>query len=79
MHERSTAISEMISALQKSETDQNLGQDLAKASQRLAKVLNEADIRLLVRSMEEKSSPNMADKEAKREEKRLVKQLERNK
>ncbi|XP_057471860.1 chromatin assembly factor 1 subunit FAS1-like [Actinidia eriantha] len=79
MHERITAVSEMRTTLQKSETNQNLGQDLAKASQRLGKVLNEADIRLLVRSMEEKNSPNMADKEAKRGEKQLIKQLDRNK
>lgn len=79
IHERITAVSEMISALQMSENHQNHKHDLTKASERLGKVLSEADIRLLVQSMEQKNGANMADKKTKREEKQLIKQLERNK
>ncbi|XAR69769.1 hypothetical protein NMG60_11001487 [Bertholletia excelsa] len=79
IHERITAVSEMINALQEPENNQDHRFDIAKASERLGKVLGEADIRLLVKSMEQKNGAIIAEKEAKREEKLLIKQLERNK
>ncbi|KAK8639219.1 hypothetical protein V6N13_137610 [Hibiscus sabdariffa] len=66
INERITAISAMITLLQ-------------KPSEKLAKVLNEADIHLLMSSMLQKTGAEMAEKEANREEKLLIKQLERTK
>ncbi|KAL6313837.1 hypothetical protein AAG906_010256 [Vitis piasezkii] len=54
VHERISAVSAMINALEKPESDQNYKYDLIKASEKLAKVLNEADIRLLIESMVQK-------------------------
>ncbi|KAF4376820.1 hypothetical protein F8388_025691 [Cannabis sativa] len=79
IHERITAVSEMIVALQKSEEDQNCKTELRKALEKLGKACNEAEIRLLVNGMMEKSGADLAGKEAKREEKMLIKQLEREK
>ncbi|XVF30240.1 hypothetical protein REPUB_Repub16aG0040000 [Reevesia pubescens] len=79
INERITAVSSMITLLQKSENDQNYKHDFVKASEKLVKVLSEADIRLLMHNMSQKSGAEMAEKEAKREEKLLIKQLERNK
>ncbi|EXC24919.1 hypothetical protein L484_011785 [Morus notabilis] len=79
IHERITAVSEMIAALQKSEGDHNYKHDLRKASDKLGKAHNEADIRLLVEGLMQKNGANQVEKEAKREEKLLTKQLERDK
>ncbi|XP_059307532.1 chromatin assembly factor 1 subunit FAS1 [Lycium ferocissimum] len=79
IHERITAVSALLTALEKVETDPNCTQEQLKASEKLAKVLNEADIRLLVASMEQKNGAETAEKSVKREEKLLIKQLERNK
>ncbi|XP_062105149.1 chromatin assembly factor 1 subunit FAS1 isoform X2 [Humulus lupulus] len=79
IHERITAVSEMIMALQKPEEDQNYKTELMKASEKLYKARNEAEIRLLVNGLMEKSDADLAGKDAKREEKLLVKQLEREK
>ncbi|KAL6998034.1 hypothetical protein U1Q18_008158 [Sarracenia purpurea var. burkii] len=77
IHERITAVSEMINALQKSENHKNHRDNLTKASERLLKVLSEADIRLLVKSIEQKIDA-MVDNEAKGHEKQLIKKLVRN-
>lgn len=45
----------LLTALKKVETDENCTQEQMKASEKLGKVLNEADIRLLVASMEQKN------------------------
>lgn len=79
VHERISAVSAMINALEKPESDQNYKYDLIKASEKLAKVLNEADIRLLIESMVQKDGADMAEKDVKREEKILIKQLEKKK
>ncbi|KAH7542120.1 hypothetical protein FEM48_Zijuj02G0039700 [Ziziphus jujuba var. spinosa] len=79
IHERITAVSEMIMALQKLESDQNFKHDLIKASEKLSKVLCESKIRLLVNGLLQKNGTNLAQKEAKREEKLLIKQLEKDK
>ncbi|KAK3007227.1 hypothetical protein RJ639_016169 [Escallonia herrerae] len=79
IQERIVAVSAMITALEKSENDQDCKQEQMKASARLGKVLSEADIRLLVESMVQKNNADMAEKDVRREEKLLVKQLERNK
>lgn len=79
IHERITAVSGMITALQKSESHQNYKDDLTKASERLHKISSEADIRLLVQNMEQKNGAHMADKQAKKEEKQLIRQADRNK
>jgi len=51
--------SAMITALQKSETDENYKSDLIKSSGKLGKVLREADIRLLVDGMLQKNGADM--------------------
>ncbi|XP_009767043.1 chromatin assembly factor 1 subunit FAS1 [Nicotiana sylvestris] len=79
IHERITAVSALLTALEKLEADQNCTQEQIKASEKLGKLLNEADIRLLVASMEQKNGAETAEKSVKREEKLLIKQLERNK
>ncbi|KAF2292021.1 hypothetical protein GH714_000198 [Hevea brasiliensis] len=79
IQERISAVSAMISALQKLESDQTCTTDLMRASEKLGKVLQEADIRLLVDSMLQKNGAEMAGKEARREQKLLIKQLEKNK
>ncbi|XP_042520230.1 chromatin assembly factor 1 subunit FAS1 [Macadamia integrifolia] len=79
IHERVTAVSAMKLALQVSESCQNYRTDLMKASERLDKVLNEAEIRLLVENMVQKNAADMAEKEAKLKERELIKGLERNK
>lgn len=79
IHERITAVFAMITALQKSETDENYKSDLIKSSGKLGKVLREADIRLLVDGMLQKNGADMAEKQVKREEKLIIKQLEKNK
>lgn len=77
IHERITAVSAAITELMKSENPS--GQKVMKASERLGKVLSEAEIRLLVEKMEEKNGVDVAEKEVKKEEKLVVKQLEKNK
>ncbi|KAA8538818.1 hypothetical protein F0562_025509 [Nyssa sinensis] len=79
IHERITAVSAMITTLQKSKSSQNCRHELMKASERLVKALSEADIRLLVENMVQKNGADMAEKEVKRKEKLLIKQLKKNK
>ncbi|GLT40932.1 hypothetical protein SLA2020_150280 [Shorea laevis] len=79
INERISAVTEMITALKRSENDQTYKDDLIKAAEKLSKVSNEANIRLLVHNMLQRSGTEKADKEAKKEEKLLVKQLEKNK
>ncbi|KAH8517393.1 hypothetical protein H0E87_005361 [Populus deltoides] len=55
IHDRIAAVSEMITALQKQETDQNYESDLIKSSEKLGKVLTEADIRLLIDGLLQKN------------------------
>ncbi|KAI3807885.1 hypothetical protein L1987_23821 [Smallanthus sonchifolius] len=79
IHERITAVSALITELMKPESTSDGGHKVMKASERLSKVLNEAEIRSLVEKMEQKNGGDVAEKEAKREEKEAVKQLEKNK
>ncbi|KAG2693798.1 hypothetical protein I3843_08G108000 [Carya illinoinensis] len=79
IHERITAVSGMMAALQKSGSDRNYKRDLCKASEKLVKAHNEGDIRSYMENLLQKNGADMAEKEAKREEKLLVKELERNK
>ncbi|KAM3360423.1 chromatin assembly factor 1 subunit FAS1 [Capsicum galapagoense] len=79
IHERITAVSALLTALEKLGTDQNCSQERMTASEKLGKVLNEADIRLLVASMEQKNGAEVAEKSVKQEERLLIKQLERKK
>ncbi|KAJ6429354.1 hypothetical protein OIU84_020894 [Salix udensis] len=76
IHERITAVFAIITALQKSETDENYKSDLIKSSGKLGKVLREADIRLLVDGMLQKNGAEMAEKEEK-EQKRLQEEAEK--
>ncbi|XP_054801963.1 chromatin assembly factor 1 subunit FAS1 [Prosopis cineraria] len=78
IHERIMAVSEMITMLMKPEGEQISKQSLIKASEKLDKALTEPDIRLLVDGLQQKNSVDMAKREARREEKLLLKQLERN-
>ncbi|XP_073125630.1 chromatin assembly factor 1 subunit FAS1 isoform X2 [Henckelia pumila] len=79
IQERITAVLAMISALEKPEVHQDHLQELLKASERLTKVLNEADILSLLENMSQKTGCEMAEKETNREEKLLIKQMERSK
>ncbi|KAL8233184.1 hypothetical protein R6Q57_002962 [Mikania cordata] len=79
IHERITAVSAVITELMKPDSTSEGGQKITKASERLNKVLNEAEIRSLVEKMEQKNGADVAEKEVKREEKLAVKQLEKNK
>ncbi|KAI0494296.1 hypothetical protein KFK09_024428 [Dendrobium nobile] len=78
IHERISALSTTISALS-NQADENYLSDLTKASQRLKKALNLSEICLLIENLKQKSSVEMAEKEAKLKEKELVKEIERNK
>lgn len=49
----------MINALEKSEDHPTYLNDVAKASEKIGKVLNEADIRLLMESMSQKNAAEM--------------------
>ncbi|KAK9138649.1 hypothetical protein Sjap_009243 [Stephania japonica] len=77
--ERVNAVMAMISVLQKPENNPNYKPDLMKAYEKVAKVLAESDIRLLVEKMMKQNEADMAEKEAKLNEKKLIKELERNK
>ncbi|XP_062178342.1 chromatin assembly factor 1 subunit FAS1 [Alnus glutinosa] len=79
IHERIVTVSGMMTALQKSETDKNYEHNLEKALEKLVKVHNEAEIRSYMDKLLQKNGVDMAEKEAKREEKLLIKELERNK
>ncbi|XP_065875533.1 chromatin assembly factor 1 subunit FAS1 [Euphorbia lathyris] len=79
IHERVSAVSEVITALKKLEDDQSYKDDLMKASEKLCKALDEVEIRSFVDIMIQKNGAEMADKEAKKEQKLLIKQLEKNK
>ncbi|XP_076954370.1 chromatin assembly factor 1 subunit FAS1-like [Bidens hawaiensis] len=79
IHERITAVSAVITELMKPDNTPNGGQKIMKASERLSKVLSEAEIRSLVENMEKKNGADVAEKDLKREEKLAVKQLEKNK
>lgn len=77
IHERITAVSAMIMALQKPESDQSYIHDLMKASEKIDKASCEAKIRSLMDRLSLKNSADMVKKEAKREEKLQNKQMER--
>ncbi|CAI0448453.1 unnamed protein product [Linum tenue] len=79
IHERITAISAMLAVLQKSESVEDYKIDLRKASEKLMKTLGETDIRSYMDGMLQKNDAEMADKDVKREQKLLIRQLEKNK
>ncbi|KAM1251322.1 hypothetical protein FF1_033821 [Malus domestica] len=79
IHERITAVSGMTMALQNPENDQNYIHYLMKASEQLDKALSEEKIRSLIDRLSVKNGADVAKKEAKREEKLLIKQMERDK
>ncbi|KAF8099203.1 hypothetical protein N665_0248s0032 [Sinapis alba] len=79
IHDRITAVSAMLAVLQRAETDKSFRSDLNKAAEKLGKVLSEVDIRSFMDNMLQKNSTEMAEKDAKREEKLLLKQLEKTK
>ncbi|CAD5316359.1 unnamed protein product [Arabidopsis thaliana] len=78
IHERITAVSAMLAALQREETEKLWRSDLSKAAEKLGKILSEVDIRSFLDNMMQKNSSEMAEKDSKREEKLLLKQLEKN-
>nr|BAU36825.1 chromatin assembly factor-1 (CAF-1) p150 subunit [Rorippa aquatica] len=77
IHERITAVSAMLAVLQREESEKLCRSDLSKAGEKLGKVLSEVDIRLFMDNMLQKNSTEMAEKHAKREEKMILKQLEK--
>ncbi|KAH1044659.1 hypothetical protein AAZX31_09G227000 [Glycine max] len=78
IHERIMAVSEMIAALKKQESQPDYNDGLIKASAKVNKAFPEADIRLLVDGLLQKNSEDMDKKRASQENKLLIKQLERN-
>uniref|UniRef100_A0A803L429 Chromatin assembly factor 1 subunit FAS1 n=1 Tax=Chenopodium quinoa TaxID=63459 RepID=A0A803L429_CHEQI len=79
INERITAVSDVISFLQKSEDDPTCKADMTKAAEKLSKVLAEADIRLLVESLNQKNDSELAEKEAKKKDSTLIKEFEKSK
>ncbi|XP_021772283.1 chromatin assembly factor 1 subunit FAS1-like [Chenopodium quinoa] len=79
INERITAVSDVITFLQKSEDDPTCKADMTKAVEKLSKVLAEADIRLLVESLNQKNDSELAEKEAKKKESTLIKEFEKSK
>ncbi|KAL0700964.1 hypothetical protein Bca4012_057086 [Brassica carinata] len=79
IHDRITAVFAMLGVLQRAETEKSFRSDLNKAAEKLGKVLSEVDIRSFMDNMLQKNSTEMAEKDAKREEKLLLKQLEKTK
>ncbi|CAH2065585.1 unnamed protein product [Thlaspi arvense] len=79
IHERITAVSAMLAALQREGTEKSCRSELSKAGEKLGKILSEVDIRSFMGNMLQKNSTEMAEKDAKREEKMLLKQLEKGK
>nr|XP_043618513.1 chromatin assembly factor 1 subunit FAS1 [Erigeron canadensis] len=79
IHERITAVSAVINELMNPESASNVGQKVMKASERLSKVLSEAEIRSLAEKLQQKNGSDVAEKEVKQEQKLVVKQLEKNK
>ncbi|CAM8927985.1 unnamed protein product [Rhodiola kirilowii] len=79
IHERITAVSGFLSALRHPESDSGSRTDLMRRAEKLCKVLNEADIRLLVDSIMQKNGTELSQKEAVKEERLIAKQLEKNK
>ncbi|GER43208.1 chromatin assembly factor 1 [Striga asiatica] len=79
IQDRIMAVSATINALERSEDSPSFVQELTKASEKLNKVFNEDDIRLLVDNMTHKVGSEIAEKETKREEKLLIKQMEKRK
>ncbi|VFQ92678.1 unnamed protein product [Cuscuta campestris] len=77
IYERISAVSGMLAALYKPDSHQN-SKELMKASEKLSKVLAEADIRSLIHNMGQTSGAEMAEKDTKKE-KILIKQMERSK
>uniref|UniRef100_A0A7N0TBS5 Chromatin assembly factor 1 subunit FAS1 n=1 Tax=Kalanchoe fedtschenkoi TaxID=63787 RepID=A0A7N0TBS5_KALFE len=79
IHERITAVSGFLSVLRNPESDSISKSYLMKRSEKLCKVLNEADIRLLVDSMIQKNDAELSQKEAMQEEKLIAKKLKMDK
>ncbi|XP_050381216.1 chromatin assembly factor 1 subunit FAS1 [Argentina anserina] len=79
INERITAVSAMIMALQKPDSDQSYIHDLMKASEMIDNASCETKIRSLIDRLLLKNSADMVKKEAKREEKLQIKQMERDK
>ncbi|KAL2330147.1 hypothetical protein Fmac_017728 [Flemingia macrophylla] len=78
IHERIMAVTEMIAVLKKLESEPDYNNGLMKASSKLSKAFPEADIRLLVNGLLQKNSEDIDKKRANKENKLLIKQLERN-
>ncbi|XP_061342628.1 chromatin assembly factor 1 subunit FAS1-like [Gastrolobium bilobum] len=79
IHERITAVSEMISSLKKPESEQNYCDGLIEASAELDKAYSEEDIRFLMDSLMQKNSVDMTQAKAKQEVKSILQQLDRHK
>ncbi|KAI4302073.1 hypothetical protein L6164_035290 [Bauhinia variegata] len=79
IHERIMAVTEMITALKEPDNEQNFKHSLMKGLEKLRKANTEAEIRSLVYGLLQRNSVDMDTKEAKRQEKLMLKQLERNK
>lgn len=78
IHERISAVTAMITALEELNSHPKCGPELAKASMRLSKILGVADIRVII-DMAERTGDEVDEKGGKRDDKLLVKQLEKNK
>ncbi|KAH9620582.1 hypothetical protein KSS87_015809, partial [Heliosperma pusillum] len=77
--ERITAVQDVITSLEKYEDNLSCKHGMTKATEKLKKILSEADIRMLMESLSQKNDTEMAEKEAKKTGTSLVKELEKNK
>lgn len=79
INERITAILDVISSLQKPEDHPTYKTDMTKAAEKLTKVLAEADIQLLMQTLNQKNDSELAEKELKKKGTTLIKEFEKNK
>ncbi|KAI4342863.1 hypothetical protein MLD38_027430 [Melastoma candidum] len=80
IHERISAVSAMLQLLQRSENDPDYRSGLVKAFEKLEKVLNEADIRILIDGLlQNNQMASTAGTYGKQDEKAMIRQLEKNK
>ncbi|WOL17908.1 hypothetical protein Cni_G26701 [Canna indica] len=77
IHERISALSTTLSVLTSPEHKDDYGNDLMKASIKLGKALNKQGIYSFVERLTQKNCAGMAEKEARLQEKELIKEIER--
>lgn len=79
VHERISALSATLSALEISESQDNYKSNLSKTSVKLGKTLNAEEIRSLVEKKKQKNDTGMAEKAAKQKEKESTRDIQKEK